>query len=212
MLFFAGNELSAVTGMQVAETRSLESAAQALASRQSAAGMAWQAQMNVANYQNVALHRFSFATPQDPALQRAVGSTIDITLGLGSQEVYLAWGKQGVPLLQRTIDAVRGGSAGPVLPFHGHVSLTPLLRFYQQASGDPTVTRLLQSAANRPDAGDAATVKATPIRDGVRFEIEVDENVLRAAGYYALLAQQPQRRSSDNGSPSATQGRAGSSR
>ena len=81
MVFYAGNELSAVTGMQVADTRALQEAAATLAGRQSAGGISWRAQMNVANHQNVALHRFSFTTPHDPALRRAVGSTIEITWG-----------------------------------------------------------------------------------------------------------------------------------
>ena len=87
----------------------------------------------------------------------------------------------------------------------------PLLRFYQQSSEDPTVTRLLQSAASRPGAGDVAAVTAAPIHDGVRFEIEVDETVLRTIGYYALLAKQParevvgQRSSQSNASPDARQ-------
>jgi hypothetical protein len=206
MVFFAGSELSAVTGMQVADTRALHDAAATLASRQSAAGISWQGQMNVAEYEHVTLHRFSFVTPRDRALRRAVGPTIEITLGLGPQEVFLAWGKQGVPLIQQTIDAVRRRSPEPVVPFHSRVSLLPLLRFYEQASGDSATTRLLQSAANRPGAGDVAALTATPIRDGVRLEIEVDEIVLRTAGYFALRAAQPQPKSSVKGGSQPTPG------
>jgi hypothetical protein len=189
MIFFTGNQLSAVVGMHVADTSALHDAAVALAGRQSAAGISWQAQLNVASYQNVAVHVFSFATPNDPAWQRAVGDKIDITLGIGPQEIYLAWGKRGVPRVQRTIDAVRRGSAERVLPFHGRVSLTPLLRFYAKVSRDAAAMGLLQSAASRPEVGDSAMVRVTPIRDGVRLEMEADENVLRAIGYYALLSK-----------------------
>lgn len=142
---------------------------------------------------DVKFHVMTKETPaDDDAKQALFGSQAEFAVGIGPNAVYFAMGKDWLDAVKKVIDDSAASPAKSVSPMEMKVALTPVVETAKAHFDDDVKARLepiFEMLSNDVEGRDKVTVSVTPIDNGVKFRIEGEEGVLRAAGMAAMNAQ-----------------------
>ena len=121
------------------------------------------------------------------------GETLDITVGIGSDAVYVAFGKDNIAALEKAIDASAADRSKTVPPFALSISLGKLMAVAADAR-DGHEKAALQAIADKlnGEAKGRDHIRATGsvIPNGLRYRFEAEEGVLQAVGTAAMMKAQ----------------------
>ena len=189
VLDHAAPSLTLVAGFRVTDAqkirRWLKQLGHANEEQQGSSGIQW----SVSTHEDVSFHTQSFQIPaHNEQVQRLLGETLDIAVGVGENSVFLAVGKECLEMTKSVIDTSRSNSKKDVPPMELTLSLQQMIEMavvFADAEDKPLLDRIGNSLANESKGRDRIHVVAEIIPRGVRTRIEVEQGVLRAIGLAA---------------------------
>ncbi|MCL4854444.1 MAG: hypothetical protein KJZ78_24045, partial [Bryobacteraceae bacterium] len=126
-------------------------------------------------------------------VERMFGSTIEVVVGVGSESVYTAIGRDALKTLQMLIDRSNEDAARTVAPFEFSLDVGQLAAFMAEYGGGEAERLQARKLAGMLDEiegeKDRITVTAIPIPQGAKLRLDVEEGILKALG---VLARQRQ--------------------
>src|SRR3954452_4488708 len=149
---------------------------------------------NAANHAGVNFHTLSAPVPEDKkGARKMLGETLDVAIGIGTEAVYVAAGKDNIGAVQKAMDASAADRSKTVPPFALSVSLGQLVAVIADAN-DGREKAALQAIADKlnGEAKGRDHIRATGevIPNGLRYRFEAEEGVLQAIGTAAMMKAQ----------------------
>ncbi len=133
----------------------------------------------------VSFHTIAVPVPEDEAEAHAMfGETLNIVIGTSDSAAYFAAGTNAAATLKKIIDDSAGKAAAKMPPAQMVVSLTPIFQFATQFQPDMAPLAVMLEGT---DGKDHVTMSQTPIQNGVRMKIGVEEGVLKLIGTAATM-------------------------
>ena len=152
-------------------------------------------QWNAANHQGVSFHTLSLPIPEDQDEVRQIfGDKADVAIGIGSDAVYVAVGRDSLEAVKKAIDASAAEPNKEVPPFELSMSLGQILEMAAATHADEDERPMIQAIAdmlkNDAQGRDHVRTSGTFIDNGLQYRLEAEEGVLRAIGKATMVAQQ----------------------
>jgi hypothetical protein len=187
------DSLTAVAGFLVKDPGKFESGlkkiAEVGAKEPDFGGVEW----NAANHAGVNFHTMSVPIPEDQEdARKMLGEKVDVAVGIGTDAVYVAIGRDNMDAINKAIDASRAEPNKEVSPFELSLALGPIMET-AAANGKAEDQESLQAIAdmleNTAQGRDHIRMTEQFITNGVRYRVEAEEGVLRAIGKGVTEAQ-----------------------
>lgn len=191
---YAEGGLSLIAGATNDEPKKLESAlkklVQVLEELPESAEVEWDIEWDADSHADVAMHTLAFPLPDEAwAAEPLLGDVIELTLGVGTDKVYMAAGPNGVSDLKRAIDS-SASNAGPLEhPLEMLLSVKQLIELalpYAEEEAAPVMEMLLE--AFEGEDADKITARILRLDGGALFRYEIESGVLKAIGAAAAQA------------------------
>lgn len=131
---------------------------------------------------DVALHTMSI--PLDDAEEQAramFGDELDVTFGVGGGSFYLVLGKDATATLKKIIEKSAAAAGTEQPPMQLHVAVAPIIDFIAEMDDNP-VTAMVAASADKVRGNDSVSIVSTPIKNGSRTRVQIDEGVLKLLG------------------------------
>jgi hypothetical protein len=177
--------LSFIAGVHVADGEKLEaSVKQMVELARNDPGFRGKVQFDSGEHGEARLHTIALPIA-DPDAARLLGSELNIVLGFAPKAAYVAMGKNAAATLTAAIDKSAADLGKPVAPWQLTVATAPLLDFAAAAGDAPRasgVLRVLAEEARKHKGKDRLLIVASPIPNGLRFRLEVEEGLIALAG------------------------------
>ena len=188
------DSLTLVAAMQVKEPAKIESGLKKLSTiaekEPNFSGIKW----NATNHAGVNFHTLSVPVPEDkPEARKLLGDKVDVAIGLGTNAVYVAVGRDNINAVNQAIDASKAEPNKAIPPFQLAVSLGPIMATAAANAKDEdrAMVQAIADMLQRDAAGrDHVRVVGKMIENGLQYRIEAEEGVLRAIGKASVMAQQ----------------------
>ena len=193
-LKLAGESPTLVAGAAVAETAKVEELVKQAAAQIKKEAPQLTVALNAAEHEGVKFHRFSLPT-QDmekdaPKLRAVLGEQIDVLVGVGKQNVYLAAGQGGLEAVKQSIDAsVKPAANAP--PTRAVLAAGQIAQFAARVSdgeAQQSAEKIAGILAKTPGK-DRVTMTAALIPQGQKMRIEIQEGILALLGALPTLSQ-----------------------
>lgn len=194
-LHLSPGSMTIVAGLHVKDPAKLESALKKLepAAKKSPdfPGIQW----NAANHAGVHFHTLAVPIPEkEQAPRQLFGDKLDVAIGIGTQAIYLAAGRDNIQSINKAIDESMAQKDKAVPPFELALSLKPILEVAAaEAKPGPeqdTLKAVVDVLKNQSQNRDHVRMVGQMVPNGLRYRIEAEEGVLRAIGTAAVQAQQ----------------------
>jgi len=135
----------------------------------------------------------SVPVPEDQEdARKLLGDKVDIAIGIGTDAVYVAIGRDNLDAINKAIDASRAEPNKEIKPFELSLSLGPIMET-AAANSKAEDTESLQAIAdmlqNDAQGRDHIRVTGQLIPNGLQYRVEAEEGVLRAVGKGITEAQ-----------------------
>ena len=120
----------------------------------------------------------------------------DFSIGIGSESVYFGFGRDNLGRIKEIIDSSLAQPNKPMPIAEWMISLGPIMEVAAEFSDDddPQQQKILQTIVqmlrNESQGKDHIRAVGTPIENGLRYRVVVEEGVLRALGKAAAAASQ----------------------
>jgi hypothetical protein len=140
--------------------------------------------LNAETYKDIRFHTFSMPTP-DPKLAALVGDTLDVVLGIGDKQVFIAAGRDAVKTLKEAIDKSLSEAGKEIPASEIVVSALKIAKFVSAVADDDQAKAVADKMAGtlEKSAGkDHLNIVTKPITNGVRVRLELEEGILKALG------------------------------
>ena len=173
-----------VAGSLVADGAKLQKIVQQLAAEATAnePDVAKLVKLDAEIHQDVHFHTVSVPVP-DPEAVKFLGPMAKVVLGISDQAVYVAGGRDAAKTLKQVIDQSKAQPAKPVVPLKIVVAATPIAEFVAAVARKDQVKQiaaqmavLLKQSSGRADH---LTLTVSPVPNGSRTRIEVEQDLLR---------------------------------
>lgn len=179
------NALTFVAGTSVADGAKLEKTLQKLLdevkkNEEAAAAV----EMKSETYQGVTLHVLSMPTP-DAELATMVGDTFELVVGIADDKLLLAAGRDAADTLKKGIDGLASAAGKEVPAMQITLAAKPIAQFVAQVGNDEqtkATASMLAGLLERAGEKDHITLTTSPISQGVRVRLEVEEGLLQVLG------------------------------
>ncbi|MGA2798674.1 MAG: hypothetical protein ABSE63_13915, partial [Thermoguttaceae bacterium] len=140
--------------------------------------------LNAETYKGVRFDTFSMPAP-DPNLAALVGDTLDVVLGIGDKQVFIAAGRDAVKTLKEAIDKSQSEAGKEVPAWQIVMSGLKIAKFVSAVADDEQAKAVADKiAASLEQSGgkDHLTIVTEPIPNGARVRVELEEGILKAMG------------------------------
>jgi hypothetical protein len=121
-----------------------------------------------------------------------LGDKVDVAVGIGTNAVYVAIGRDNMDAINKAIDASQAEPNKEVSPFEFSLALGPIMET-AAANGKAEDQESLQAIAdmlqNTAQGRDHIRITEQFITNGARYRVEAEEGVLRAIGKGVTEAQ-----------------------
>lgn len=193
-LQLGANTLTLVAGAQIKEPGKFESGLKKLAELAKKEPDFNGVQWNAANHEGVNFHTLAVPVPAEEGEARQIfGEKVDVAIGIGSDAVYVAVGKDNLDAMNKAIDASKAEPNKEVPPFEFSASLGQIMQFAATTADDddkPMIQAIADMLKNDAQGRDHIRATQTLVENGVKIHFEAEEGVLRAIGKGLMLAQQ----------------------
>lgn len=180
-----------VSGMSIGDTTKLDGLLKSLADQviKEEPAAAEAIKLNAEEHEGVQFNVISLPTDEMaddlPNLPKLVGETLDIVIGIGPKNAYLAVGRDAVATLKKAIDESKAKADEPVLPARITLAATPIAKFVALVARDDQVKqvatqlgRMLEESSGK----DHLNITSKPIPNGAEVRIELEEGLLKVLG------------------------------
>jgi hypothetical protein len=147
---------------------------------------------------SINIHKISIPLPagsdDNQKLIKMVGEKLDIIIGVGKEDAYLAAGRDAMARLKKAVDASAQAGSKAVLPLEASVGAQSVATFVA-AVGKPDEqpkAALAESELKKTPGKDHVLLTVRPITNGVRVRLEIEQGLLRLVGRLAAMAAQGQ--------------------
>jgi hypothetical protein len=124
----------------------------------------------------VKLHTMSIPIPE-PQAREMFGEELEVVIGTSDSSIYVAAGKNAVTTLKEILVASSARAGEQRMPVEITIALKPILEFAGKFA--PPAGMM---AGMLEDAGDKLTIVESPIENGARVRITIEEGIIKAAG------------------------------
>jgi hypothetical protein len=135
-------------------------------------------QFDVARIGDVGLHTLRVQVPEEQDARRLFGTELELAVGLSEDHAYTAIGPGAIDRLRLAIGTTQAAEPTPIDPFSLTVRLGRIARFVASMRNEPQVQAM--EKALRGVTSDAIRVTGTPVANGERIRLEIEEGILRA--------------------------------
>jgi hypothetical protein len=193
-LHLGADSLTLVVGSHVKDATKVESGLKKLdeAAKKSPEfpGIQW----NAASHAGVNFHTLTIPVPAEfESPRRLLGSEANIAVGIGSEAVYIAAGRDNLEAIKKAIDASAAEPGKSVPPFELAISLGQIMEIAAAEAPDDDKKKVLEAVAQmlrtQAQGRDHVRVVGQLIPNGLRYRLEAEEGVLRAIGKAAAETQ-----------------------
>ena len=147
--------------------------------------------LNVDEHKGVKFHTATIPLPDDEDGEKAkqiLGDEALVTVGFGPDSFYVALGDDGLESIKAVMDKSAEGASEELPPLEISLALAPLMKFAaQQEDANPGVAMIAESL--KEGGADHLKITVRPIENGVQYEIEGEEGIIKLIGSGAKLAQ-----------------------
>jgi len=149
--------------------------------------------LDAEEHQGVRFHTLSLPVtmmgPEAQTFSQLVGDALDVVIGIGPQSVYFAAGRDAAATLKRVIDQSKAEAGKSVPPMQLAVAATPIAKFVGQVGPDEAkvVAGMLAGALEQSGGKDRITITSTPVPNGIKVRLEVEEGLLKLIGSLPTL-------------------------
>ena len=194
-LHISPDSLTLVSGLHMSDTAKVESALKKLeaAAKKSPdfPGVKW----NAAKHAGIAFHTITIPVPEkEKAPRQILGSELNVAVGIGSDAVYVAAGKDNIEAVKKAIDASAANKGKSVPPFEFVLSLTPIVEVAASQAEPGDKKEVAQKVADylRSEAQGRDHIRAVGkmVPNGQSYHFEAEEGVLKAIGKAATASQE----------------------
>jgi hypothetical protein len=144
------------------------------------------AKLNAETYKGIRFHTFSMPTPDEAAeVKPFIGDTIDVVLGVGDTQAYLAAGRDAAKILKQVIDKSQAEKDKDVLPFQMSISVLQLAKFAAAVAPEEDAKAQAQMVANmleQSSGKDHVLVSGQSVTNGMKIHVELEEGFLKLLG------------------------------
>ncbi len=123
-------------------------------------------------------------------MQKLVGDTFDVIVGIGPNSLYLAAGRDAAGELKQVIDASAAAPDKRVSPATVRVALTPIVNMIAAMEDDPSTQQMagmMTIALGQSPGKDRVKFETRPLPNGSLTRITLEEGVIRVLGMAAMI-------------------------
>jgi len=158
---------------------------------------------NAAEHAGVKFHTLSIPIPEKEKQPRELfGENMDVAIGIGSDAVYLALGRDNMEAIKKAIDASAAAKSKAVPPFELSLSLKPfvdLAESHGDKAPNPELAKALAEVLkNQAPGQDHLRLQGQTLSNGIKYHFEAEEGILRAIGIAANEAQKKRLQANQN--------------
>jgi hypothetical protein len=183
--------LTIVAGGMVADGEKLEEVAKKFIKLAENEPDVPEVKLNVDEHKGVKFHTATIPLPDDEDGEKAkqiFGEEALVTVGFGPDSFYVALGDDGLETIKAVMDKSAEGASEELPPLEISLALAPLMKLAaQQDDANPGVAMIAESL--KEGGADHLKITVRPIENGVQYEIEGEEGIIKLIGSGAKLAQ-----------------------
>jgi hypothetical protein len=145
---------------------------------------------------SVTFHKISIPIPQDAKdrqkVVQLIGEKLDVVIGVGPENAYLAVGRNAPATLKKAIDGSAKAGAKPVAPLEVSLAVKPVMGF-AAVMGEPKDrpnAAMIESELKKTPGKDHVTLTVRPISNGVQIHLEVEQGLVRLVGHLATMGME----------------------
>ncbi len=193
------DRMTLVAGMQVADGPKIEQLVKQLVEQlvKDQPQAADHINLDAETHSGVNMHVVSIPTVEmeegaEP-MQKLVGNTLDLIVGIGPKSLYLAAGRDAASELKQVIDASAAAPDKTVSPAKVTVALGPIVKMVAELADDESAKQMagmLELTLSQSPDKDRVKIETRPIPNGSMTRVTLEEGVLRLIGSGVLMAQQ----------------------
>ena len=145
---------------------------------------------NAETHEGVHFHKLSIPTPH-PMLVPMFGDTLDLVLGTAADKVMLGVGRNAAKTLKKVLDQSKAAADKEVPPLQIKLAVGKIVKFLAEVAPDENTkmkVAMLAGALEKVGDKDHVTVTNTPISQGVRMRVEMEEGLLKAMASMGQMA------------------------
>lgn len=197
--------MALVVGAHVADPGSLEEALKKYAKLAAGEPGFPEIKFDAAKHAGIRFHSASIDVPGDRKIAKVFGDTLDVSVGIGADTVYLALGTDSLAMAKKLIDGSKSQADKPIPPFQLNVKLEPIFQFIAAMSdgngngngdddeededGGIDFESLAESLSKAPAGKDHVRLEYMPQPGGGTIRLSAEEGVLMLLGAVLQNAQ-----------------------
>ena len=189
--WLATNKATLIAGATVTDTKKLDKAIRGLAQMMidESSELKKLIQLDAKTHKGITLHAFQIpmaALGDQGPWADLVGENLEVVIGTGPKDAYLAAGRGAMDRLIEAIDASKKAAGQDVLPARASLSVGQLVEFLSVAADDDSIKQQasMVSGVLKAAAGDKDHLVLTtkPIPGGMRQRLEIESGLLTTVG------------------------------
>lgn len=141
---------------------------------------------NAEEHKGIRFHTLAIPTPSEMEdMKPFVGDTIDVVLGVGDKQAFVAAGRDAAKVLKQVIDKSQSEADKEVQPFQLSISILQIAKFVAAAAPDDETKMHAQMAAGlleQSGGKDHVLINGQSIENGMKIHIELEEGFLKIIG------------------------------
>jgi hypothetical protein len=172
--------LTVVVGVQIVDGGKIEDVLKKLVEADPKA--AQEIKLNTDTHEGIRFHTITVPT-KDPKMAALVGEMTEIVLGIADDRLFVAVGRDAAKTLKKVIDDSKAGADKELPPFELKLSLSKIVKFIGEVADNDMAkmkVAMVAGIVSQAGNGDHIVVTGSPIAQGVRVRIEIEEGLLKA--------------------------------
>jgi hypothetical protein len=147
-------------------------------------------QMDADEHAGIKFHTAKLPLPDEKARQ-IFGDTVDLVVGASDDAAYFAAGRGANDRLKQAIDQSKAEAGQSVPPMQVVIAGGKIAKFVVAVADEPAAQGIAQNVAGvlaQSEGKDRLTIKTSPVTNGVKVRIEMEEGLLRLLGSLPAMA------------------------
>jgi hypothetical protein len=183
--------LTAVVGAVVVDGKPIDKLVKKFfdAAKQEEPSLADLVKFDAEKYKGIAFHTLSIPTPEEAEeLKPLVGDTLEVVLGVGDKQVFVAAGRNAAKVLKEAIDRTQANAGKEVTPFQVTFSALQIAKFFAAVAPEEEAKAAAQSFVGmmeKSSGKDHIILSTESIANGMRVHLELEEGFMQALGEHA---------------------------
>lgn len=140
------------------------------------------ARLNIGSFQGVNFHTVSVPlNGADDSVQEIFGDTLEVTLGIGKDRMYVSIGEDGINTIKKAMENSSSAKTETSIPMTMSLALAPIMKFAANTSEDPNLQRIAEAMAQTAGK-DHVRITNRSVPRGSIFRLEIEQGVIKAIG------------------------------